>query len=115
MTDQSPRYQNWAKVGLCVLMVGVSMALVQYKVPTIMLALMGQFSMSAATASWLMSILCLVMVPLAIPSGMLCSKVGPRKCIAIACGVMVVGTLVGAFTSNTVLLMIDRALEGAAI
>lgn len=115
MTNQSPRYQNWAKVGLCVLMVGVSMALVQYKVPTIMLALMGQFSMSAATASWLMSILCLVMVPLAIPSGMLCSKVGPRKCIAIACGVMVVGTLVGAFTSNTVLLMIDRALEGAAI
>ena len=61
MTNQSPRYQNWAKVGLCVLMVGVSMALVQYKVPTIMLALMGQFSMSAATASWLMSILCLVM------------------------------------------------------
>lgn len=51
MTDQSPRYQNWAKVGLCVLMVGVSMALVQYKVPTIMLALMGQLSMSAATAS----------------------------------------------------------------
>lgn len=115
MTDQSPRYQNWAKVGLCVLMVGVSMALVQYKVPTIMLALMGQFSMSAATASWLMSILCLVMVPLAIPSGMLCSIIGPRKCIAIACGVMVVGTLVGAFTSSTALLMIDRALEGAAI
>ncbi|MGN0077710.1 MAG: MFS transporter, partial [Coriobacteriales bacterium] len=113
--NTQPQYQNWAKVGLCVLMVGVSMALVQYKVPTIMLALMEQYSMSAGTASWLMSILCLLMIPLAIPSGFLCAKIGPRKCIALAAGVMVAGTLIGAFTSSTALLMVDRALEGAAI
>lgn len=111
----NPIYQNWVKVGISVLLVGIAMAMVQYKVPTIMLSLMKQYSMDANEASWLMSILCLVMIPLAIPSGLACSKYGPRRCILFATGLMVAGTLLGAFTSNAVLLMIDRALEGAAI
>lgn len=111
----NPTYQNWAKVGVSVLLVGIAMAMVQYKVPTIMLSLMRQYSMDANEASWLMSILCLVMIPLAIPSGLACSKYGPRRCILFATGLMVAGTLLGAFTSNAVLLMADRALEGAAI
>lgn len=111
----NPAYQNWIKVGISVLLVGIAMAMVQYKVPTIMLSLMKQYSMDANEASWLMSILCLVMIPLAIPSGLACSKYGPRRCILFATGLMVAGTLLGAFTSNAVLLMADRAFEGAAI
>ena len=56
-----PKYQNYLVVSLSVLAVGVTMAMVQYKVPTIMIAIMEQYAMSASGGSWLMSIFTLMM------------------------------------------------------
>ncbi len=46
-----PKYQNHLVVSLSVLAVGVTMAMVQYKVPTIMIAIMEQYAMSASGGS----------------------------------------------------------------
>ena len=73
----NPAYQNWIKVGISVLLVGIAMAMVQYKVPTIMLSLMKQYSMDANEASWLMSILCLVMIPSPFPRGLHARNTAP--------------------------------------
>lgn len=45
------RYQNPVLVGIVLLISGISVAMIQYKVPTIMTNLMGLFSMDASTAS----------------------------------------------------------------
>lgn len=71
METSTSKYQNHFVVGICILLVGIAMAMVQYKVPTIMLSIMDQFDMSMTSASWLMSIFVVMMIPLAIPIGAL--------------------------------------------
>ena len=62
------RHQNPLFVGIVLLAAGVAVAMIQYKVPTIMAPLMAQFSLDAQTASWLMSIFTLASIVMAIPS-----------------------------------------------
>lgn len=64
-------YQNAAVVGVFVTLVAVAMAIVQYKIPTILPVLMGNLQMDATAASWLMTIFVLMMVFSAIPFGIL--------------------------------------------
>lgn len=115
MSDTSPRFQSHVKVGVCVLLVGIAMAMVQCKVPTIMLSIMTMFNMDAATASWLMSIFVFMMIPLAIPAGIATAKLGARKVIAAATVLIVAASIVGAFASSVPVLMATRAAEGIAV
>ena len=115
METSTSKYQNHFVVGICILLVGIAMAMVQYKVPTIMLSIMDQFDMSMTSASWLMSIFVVMMIPLAIPIGALTVKIGPRKIILLSVVIMVAGCLLGAFAPATELLMVSRALEGVAV
>ena len=56
------RHQNPLFVGIVLLAAGVAVAMIQYKVPTLMAPLMAQFSLDAQTASWLMSIFTLASI-----------------------------------------------------
>lgn len=114
MQQQRP-YQPWALVSLSVLAVGITMAMVQYKVPTIMTSIMGLYDMDAGAASWLMSIFTLMMVFSAIAFGALSQKVSAKWIIAGATALIVIGSLIGAWAPDGVILLVSRALEGIAL
>ncbi len=109
------RYQNPVLVGIILLISGISVAMIQYKVPTIMTNLMGIFRMDAATASWLMSIFTLVSIFVALPAGALAQRFGARRMLVIACGIAVLGSLIGLFSETSPMLIASRAVEGAAL
>ena len=109
------RYQNPVLVGIVLLISGISVAMIQYKVPTIMTNLMGLFSMDASTASWLMSIFTLVSIFVALPAGALAQRFGAKRMLIIACGIAIVGSLIGLASDTSPMLIVSRAVEGAAL
>lgn len=113
---QAPRrYQNPILVGIVLLVSGISVAMIQYKVPTIMTDLMGLFSMDAATASWLMSIFTLVSIFVALPAGGLAQRFGAKNMLLVACGIAILGSLVGLAANVSSVLIVSRAIEGVAL
>lgn len=109
------RYQNPIVVGVVLLIAGISVAMIQYKVPTIMTSLMGMFSMTASSISWLMSIFTLMSIFMALPSGALAQRFGARNMMVVACGIAVLGSCVGAFAQMEAVLITSRAIEGVAL
>lgn len=110
-----PKYQNYLVVSLSVLAVGVTMAMVQYKVPTIMIAIMEQYAMTASGGSWLMSIFTLMMAVTAIAIGELSVRMSPKRIIVFATCLIVLGSVMGAFAPNGVVLLVSRGIEGIAL
>lgn len=110
-----PKYQNYLVVSLSVLAVGVTMAMVQYKVPTIMIAIMEQYAMSASGGSWLMSIFTLMMAATAIAIGELSVRMSPKRIIVFATCLIVLGSVMGAFAPNGIVLLVSRGIEGIAL
>lgn len=110
-----PKYQNYLVVSLSVLAVGVTMAMVQYKVPTIMIAIMEQYAMTASGGSWLMSIFTLMMAATAITIGELSVRMSPKRIIVFATCLIVLGSVMGAFAPNGIVLLVSRGIEGIAL
>ncbi|WP_172135471.1 CynX/NimT family MFS transporter [Adlercreutzia sp. ZJ473] len=108
------KYRNWALIAVVLLLFGTAVASSQYKVPVIMTGLMEQFSMDAGSASWLMSIFTFVGIILAIPTGALAKKYGPKALLLAAGGILLVGSLVGVFAADGTMLIVSRAIEGVA-
>lgn len=113
--DVQQRYQSPVVVGVVLLAAGISVAMIQYKVPTIMTDLMGMFSMSAESASWLMSIFTLMSIFMALPSGALAQRFGAKRMMVVACGIAIVGSFAGAFARMELALICSRAIEGVAL
>lgn len=109
------RYQNPVLVGVVLLFAGIAVALIQYKIPTIMTSIMGLFSMDASTASWLMSIFTLMSIFVAIPSGNLAQRFGAKTMMIVALGIAVIGSVVGLFANMSAVLIVSRAIEGVAL
>lgn len=108
-------YQNPILIGVVLLAAGVSVAMIQYKVPTIMTSLMADFSMSAEAASWLMSIFTLMSIFVAIPAGTLAQKFGAKRMMIVASCIAIVGSLFGLMAGTSALLIASRAVEGVAL
>lgn len=108
-------YQNPILIGVVLLAAGVSVAMIQYKVPTIMTSLMADFSMSAEAASWLMSIFTLMSIFVAIPAGTLAQKFGAKRMMIVASCIAVAGSLLGLMAGTSALLIASRAVEGIAL
>lgn len=105
---------NYLVVSLVVLFVGVSITIVQYKVPSILEAVMDSYGMTSSTGSWLMSIFTAVGIFLALPTGSLAKKLGPKRVLLLGCAVIVVGSVVGAFSTSAWLMILSRGIEGVA-
>lgn len=108
-------YQNPVIVGLVLLVAGVAVAMIQYKVPTIMTSLMELFSLDARSASWLMSIFTLVGIFVAVPSGMLAQRFGAKTMMIVACCIAAAGSFVGLLVGGEVVLIASRAIEGVGL
>lgn len=113
--ESTRKYQHFAAVGISVLAVGVSMAMVQYKIPTIMTSIMSLFSLSAFEGSWLMSIFTLMAALSALAFGALSQKFSPRLIIAAAAAIILAGSLIGAWATSGGMLIASRAIEGIAL
>lgn len=108
-------YQNPVIVGLVLLVAGVAIAMIQYKVPTVMTSLMELFSLDARSASWLMSIFTLVGIFVAVPSGMLAQRFGAKTMMIVACCIAAAGSFVGLLAGGEVVLIASRAIEGVGL
>mgnify|MGYP002767596256 FL=1 len=112
--DTKKKYGNWALIAVAMLLFGTAIATVQYKVPVVMGDIMVKMSMDAGSASWLMSIFTFVGIVLALPTGALAKKFGPKTMLLAAAVVVAAGSLVGAFAGNGTVLIVSRAIEGIA-
>lgn len=96
------------------LIVGVAIAIVQYKVPSILEPIMGLYDMTTSAGSWLMSVFTAVGIFLSIPTGSLAKRLGPKNVLLLGCVVIVVGSVMGAFASSSWMMILSRAVEGVA-
>lgn len=108
------KYANWALIAVAMLLFGTAIATVQYKVPVVMGDIMVKMDMDASSASWLMSIFTFVGIILALPTGALAKKFGPKTMLLAAAVVVAIGSLIGAFAGNGTVLIVSRAIEGIA-
>jgi MFS family permease len=115
VNEKLVKYQNHIIVALVLLLFGITIATAQYKVPSIMTGIMDGLSIDAIAASWLMSIFTFVGIILALPTGMLAKKFGPKNMLIAAAGIMVVGAAVGAFSTGAEMLIVSRGIEGVAL
>ena len=112
--DTKKKYANWALIAIAMLLFGTAIATVQYKVPVVMGDIMMKMDMDAGSASWLMSIFTFVGIILALPTGALAKKFGPKTMLLAAAVVVAIGSLIGAFAGNGTILIVSRAIEGVA-
>lgn len=108
------KYGNWMLTAVALLLFGTAIATVQYKVPVVMGDIMAGMSMDANSASWLMSIFTFVGIILAVPTGVLAKKFGPKTMLLAAAVVVAAGSLLGAFAGSGMVLIVSRAIEGVA-
>lgn len=102
-------------IGVVLLIAGISVAMIQYKVPTILTELMTLFAMDAKAASWLMSIFTLMSIFVALPTGWLAQKFGAKRMMIVACGIAILGSLIGVASGSSAVLIFSRAVEGVAL
>ena len=114
METNQAQYKNWALIAVTLLLFGTAIAATQYKVPVIMGDLMVFHQMDASSASWLMSIFTFVGIVLAIPTGALAKKVGPKNVLIAAAFISLVGAVLGMFASGGMMLIVSRGVEGVA-
>lgn len=110
-----PEYRSALGVGTVLFLVATAVTMAQYKVPTIMTDFMAQFAIDATTASWSMSIFTFVGIVVALPTGFLARRFGPKNLIVAAVVLNVCAGITGAFASDFLFLLAVRALEGVAL
>ena len=112
---QQRAFSNPIAIGFVLFLVATSVTMAQYKIPTIMTDIMAMFSIDAGTASWLMSIFTFVGIIVAIPTGFLIKRLGPKAVILTAVVLTVIAGVIGAFVTSVWPLLATRALEGVAL
>ena len=110
----SKKYGNWALIAVVMLLFGTAIATIQFKIPVVMGDIMANMGMDASSASWLMSIFTFVGIILALPTGALAKRFGPKTMLLAAAALIAVGSLLGAFAGNGMVLIVSRAIEGVA-
>ncbi len=108
------RFRSWILIAVVLLLFGTAVASSQYKVPVIMTQITQQFGMTDSSASWLMSIFTFVGIILAIPTGALAKKFGPKILLIAASAILLVGSIIGIAATDGTMLIVSRGVEGVA-
>jgi len=85
----------------------------QFKVPPIMPVLLGVFEINLTQAGTLMSLIAGTGLVLALPSGVILGRFGPKITGLTALGCLAVGSALGALSNSYGLLLFSRLVEGA--
>lgn len=108
------RQLDFIALSIVLLFVGVSVCIVQYKVPSILEPIMGSYGMDKDTGAWLMSIFTMVGIFLSLPTSGLAKRIGPKRLLLVACIVIIAGSALGAFAGSAGVLILSRGIEGIA-
>ncbi|WP_019850050.1 CynX/NimT family MFS transporter [Desulfitobacterium sp. PCE1] len=111
-SEQTGKYQNYLLVAIMFVLTAAVVAANQFKVPTIMNDVAAAFNMSESQAPWLMSIFTMVGIFLAIPTGGMAQKFGPKIMVVAAAIFIGVGSLIGSIASGANMLIFSRGIEG---
>jgi MFS family permease len=102
-------------VALVVLAAGVTAAANQYKVPALLPLLMKDFDLNLSAAGWLVSVFSITGVILALPSGLIVHRLGPRSTGIAALALITAGSVVGSLGFGLPVLVLTRIAEGAGL
>ena len=106
-------FSNYAWVIFAVAYIAsVAAPLNQFKVTPIMSVLMEEFQLSISAAGYLMSVFAITGFILALPAGLIIQRLGIKISGLIAMGSLVVGSVIGAFSTTAGMIMFSRVLEG---
>ena len=86
---------NYLVLSLVLLLVGTSIAIVQYKVPSIFESIMAAHDMTTSTGSWLMSVFTAMGIFLSLPGGALGWRRGRRCGLLLGCAVVILESSLG--------------------
>lgn len=111
-SEQTSRYQNYLLVAIMFVLTATVVAANQFKVPTVMNDVAAAFNMTESQAPWLMSIFTMVGIFLAIPTGGMAQKFGPKIMVVAAAVFIGVGSLIGSIASSANMLIFSRGIEG---
>ena len=84
----------------------------QFKIPPIMPVLMQTFQIDLTEAGQLMSIIAVIGLVLALPTGIILQRLGPKFTLLIALGLMAIGAMIGALSDSFFSLLGSRVVEG---
>ena len=84
----------------------------QFKIPPLMPVLMQTFQIDLTQAGLLMSIIAMIGLVLALPTGIFLQRLGPKAALLIALGTIAVGAGIGALSSSFAGLLASRVIEG---
>ncbi len=98
-----------------VYLASVAAAFNQQKVPPILPVLMEEFQMNLSLAGGLMSVFSLTGVILALPTGFILQRIGPKLTVLVAVGSLVVGSTLGAIATTAAFLLTSRVIEGIGL
>lgn len=113
--DRNMQRKGWI-VLFAMLFCGIIVIMNQFKVPTFMPVLIGEFfPNSPGNAGWLMSVIAIAGIITAFPSAFLLNRFGPKRIGLFGLGFMVVGFAVGALSDTAVQLIAGRILEGVGV
>lgn len=84
----------------------------QFKIPPLMPVLMQTFQIDLTQAGLLMSIIAMIGLVLALPTGIILQRLGPRVALLIALSLMAVGASIGALSDSFAILLGSRIVEG---
>ena len=87
----------------------------QFKIPPLMPVLMQAYQIDLTQAGLLMSIIAMIGLVLALPTGIILQRLGSKATIFIALGLMTSGAVFGALSGSFVSLLMSRILEGIGI
>lgn len=110
--NTTPRFQNYLFVSLIIMLTATSVAAHQFKVPTIMGEIAGSLSMTESAVPWLMSIFTFVGIFLALPTGGLTQRFGPKNMVVAAAICVAIGSIIGTFATTGNMLIFSRGVEG---
>lgn len=112
MNENKIKYQPWAMVATLFMMSGMCAAMHQYKIPTIMTDVARSFNMPLDQAAWMMSIFTFVGIFLALPTGSIAQKFGPKNMVVTAAVLVAAGSIVGSMASSGSMMIVSRGIEG---
>lgn len=104
----------WVVLGV-VFVASVAAPLNMYKVPPLMPVLREQFALDLAQGGALMSVFAVTGLILALPTGFIMQKLGPKVTGVVAMACLVLGAAAGALARSAGVLLASRVVEGVGM
>jgi len=112
---ENTKQRNPWLVFIFVMIACIAVAADLFKVPPVMMPLMISLGATEAVAPWFMTISSVIGIVLALPAGGIMMKTGSKLLALIGIGFALLGSLIGTFSPNYIMLLVTRFIEGVGM